>query len=261
MSDGLDPRWPLIVALALFLSPRAAATPFDYRPYRLFELATQAELVVAGRITEVREADVTIEVERWIAGEAHPAPLLVDRFEDWTCAGRGRSYGVGDELLLFLETSYRDEARWVAMGGGNSGDMPRREGEVLLQGFRVHGRETTRWSFGDAPVLGTQVSLDELVSAVRGLREHVRWSPWDHTARPPRRTLASVDEEGLVGLASSSTLARHLAEQVASSPDCELPLERKRELMRRIDPGPERDARLLDTVRECAQRVRVPEAE
>ena len=59
----------------------------SYQLYSFGELAVRADLVVAGRISELDETHLVLDVEGVLAGElSDPDTCRIRRFVNWTCA-------------------------------------------------------------------------------------------------------------------------------------------------------------------------------
>ena len=210
----------LTLALASFVAPRGStetSRPASYTRHKLFELASLADLVVAGTIVELRGETFEVEVERWLVGEAREEPLEVRRFVNWTCAGRWTEYAIGQHVVLFLD---EPEAAGVPLrirGGGGEGEMPWSEERVVLRRFRVHGMDEGQHTIDGAGVFGTAVSLDELQAALRGFRPHVSWGvPKAKGAWFTAQVFSTADAEDLARYSASSALAKHLVEELRS---------------------------------------------
>src|SRR5688572_32935099 len=90
------------VALITLLVSTAGAPLPSYTRYKLFELAACAEVVVSGSIASVGSKTFELSVDDVIVGESVPATIHVERFVNWTCAGRWDTYRRGQQVLLFL---------------------------------------------------------------------------------------------------------------------------------------------------------------
>ncbi len=193
----------VVAALAL-AAPAAAA---DYDRLKLFELVALADAVVAGQIVEVRDDAYDLRVERWIVGRG-PGGVRIERFEDWTCAGRWAPYETGQRVLLFLERT-DEPGPWRALGAGNEGDMALLAGGAVAPRYRVRGYE--------GGIADTRVPADELIGATLGFREAFWWEPGgvreEQIARiEPRASVAEAR-----AFAATSRTARHLFEEAWSS--------------------------------------------
>lgn len=210
-----------ILVAVVVASPMAAS--WDYYPLRLHELAGRAELIVLGEIAEVRDETFLFAIDEVVAGEVESDRVVVRRFQDWTCAGRGVDYRAGQEALLFLELvpeEIRDRVpgKYRVLSGGNEGELPRLGEELIFKGRGMRAYPDGEHQVEGGNWYGCRVSREELITAVQRYRAlfRVRFDPV-----PPDYYYFTVEplgsEEELDVFARSSATARHLVESSRSS--------------------------------------------
>jgi len=102
----------------------------DYSPLRLWEMALKADKIVYGEITELRENDYTLKIESSITGDS--GTIIIQRFQDWTCAVRWAPYKVGQKVVVFLQLY---EGKYNIMSGGGEGEMEVSNGMVKIESY------------------------------------------------------------------------------------------------------------------------------
>lgn len=120
---------PAVLAAGLLLGQAPSALA-KYVPTEFAELASEAKYIAVGRIESVGDADYSLVVERWLAGDSKANRLRIRRFVDWTCAGRPWPYEAGQRLLVFLESDEGDVLR--AMGAACEGEVLLKDGEATM---------------------------------------------------------------------------------------------------------------------------------
>lgn len=189
----------------LVLTGAARRPPASYVPARPYQLALQADWIVAGTIVAVDKAPpsewgtapalcstFTIEIDEIVArGQVVPAlakaghRLRIAKFFDRTCAMRYAPYEVGQRGLYFLVAPRAEDGRvlpgpWSVIGAGNGGECPLLEKRVLM---RTHGWLTaaeralggTNFDLGGRhDYHGLSLDRAELLAAIRSLRSLYR---------------------------------------------------------------------------------------
>jgi hypothetical protein len=178
-------RLVFLISGMLCLAPSAADA--RYRRLSLPELSLRADLVVAGRITEVRPTTYVFEIETIVAGTSEARSLEIVQFRNWKCARRWTTYAVGQRLLVFLakKESSPENPRWKVLGSGCEGEMPIIDELVyVVTGPRPGWAKWTRYKNVYAGHLRAyNEHLETFSSAIRGLRtcfvlEEIDGSPY-----------------------------------------------------------------------------------
>ena len=189
------------VLMAGTLVPATAAA--RYRPLHLEELLFDSELIASGEITEVNGDTYNFRLHEVIAAPdgdllAAGAIIEIDRFRDWTCAGRWTSYAPGQQLLVFA--SRTDEGTWKARGSGAEGEMPIADGQVWFPSVLsdITGTRARPDALAPRPVAtvdgadwyGRGFPEGETLAAIGALRSclRVRIDGFTHGIRRMRRT-------------------------------------------------------------------------
>ena len=58
--------------------------------------------------------------------------LRIERFENWPCAHRWKSYEIGQELFVFIRSNH---GKLFSMSGGNEGEQPIQRDSVFVKGL------------------------------------------------------------------------------------------------------------------------------
>ena len=90
----------------------------DYSAIRLWQMALSADKIVYGEITELREKEYTLKIESSITEDK--GTIIVERFQNWTCASRWAPYKTGQKIVVFIEN--RNGTNHI-MSGGGEGEM------------------------------------------------------------------------------------------------------------------------------------------
>ena len=202
---------------ALLLLASAVPTPPAYTRLKLFELAAFADVIVAGRILDVGAKTFKVSVEELVVGAG--SNLRVQRFVDWTCHHRWTEYAKGQRLLLFLRHDPEKPGTLSILGAGDEGELPFVDEHVVVEnthGYRVRGHDVANLRAAGAEILGTRVSFRELADAIRGFRAACSWDPWEAWG-PTWRIGPRGDDQQFHDYASTSVLARHLADEARTS--------------------------------------------
>jgi hypothetical protein len=199
----MDLLSPLLGVLPVLSCPAP-----EYDRYELYELVATTERVVAGTIVALQDKTFDLAIERDLFGSGAPT-LHLQRFFDWTCAGRWADYAVGQQVVLFLLGDR-------AMGAGDEGDWPMVDGRVLAP-YRIHDRESSTKIF-DGREFGTLLTLNELAPALTGFRACFRALHESVDGRDETRLEYLLDAAAAQRF-SASLLARHLCER-RSRRDC-----------------------------------------
>jgi hypothetical protein len=199
--------------LALVCMSAAWAPVAAYTRYLLWELAAYADVVATGEIVGLDDKTFEFQVAEAVVGTEAGAKLQVKRFENWTCHGRWAPYAVGQRLMVFLQRSKDDASQLRVMGGGDEGELPFVEDDVVAENshsFQVRGFEVGMHLAAGKSMKGTRLPAAELSAAVIGFKEAFKWTRDREVS--PREGLAEVES-----FAATSKIARHMAEEAASS--------------------------------------------
>lgn len=207
--------WILAMLAVSLASVAAAVSSLSYRRYLLHELACDAEVVVRGTISDVAKRTFDVAVEEQIAGAVVPTSITVQRFENWTCAGRWARYAKGQRVWLFLHLD-AEAPNFRILGGGGEGEMPMLGDDVLVRGYRARGFEDGRWDVDGSKVDGVRIEASELAAAVRGAREALACQPSEWRV-PFHRIAPRVSMDDVEAFARSSPIAKHLVDEARSS--------------------------------------------
>lgn len=111
----------LILILAATLSFFKAQA--DYDPTLLPELIDKSDLIIYGEIVTIQKANVTVKAFETIKGAKPKGNLVIDKFENWTCANRFAPYRIGQKEYFFLKRK-KSVNQYFALGAANEGEMP-----------------------------------------------------------------------------------------------------------------------------------------
>lgn len=112
----------ILLVLLTIVSARSAEAKFS--PLSLSSLVGGADLVIVGRISEVRADTFMAQVLIVVAGDFQKRQIEVRRFRDWTCGRRWAKYAAGQQVILFLTGDVSaGEHVWRIMGSGGEGEM------------------------------------------------------------------------------------------------------------------------------------------
>ena len=104
----------------------------DYDPTLLPELIDKSDLICYGEIVTVQSETITAKAIEVIKGTNPKGTIIIERFENWTCATRFAPYRIGQKEFFFLK---RKKAfnRYFALGAANEGEMPVAQQKVYYQ--------------------------------------------------------------------------------------------------------------------------------
>lgn len=111
----------LLLMLAATLSCFKAQA--DYEPTLLPELIDSSDLIFYGEIVAIREGSVIAKTLEVIKGANPRSRIVIDKFENWTCATRFAQYRIGQKEFFFLKRK-RGINRFFALVAANEGEMP-----------------------------------------------------------------------------------------------------------------------------------------
>ena len=94
----------------------------EYIPIYLYGMIQGADLILHARIIEVLENEIELDIIEKIKGEYSHQKIIIEKFENWSCASRWRTYKVGQEELIFLYEDKKTE-NWKIIGAGNEGEI------------------------------------------------------------------------------------------------------------------------------------------
>ena len=95
----------------------------DYSPITLPKLIETSDLILHIEITKDIDERIEARILEVIKGDYKLRNIMVEKFEDWTCASRWSEYQIGQRELIFLQ-KHRKDNTWIIMGAGNEGEMP-----------------------------------------------------------------------------------------------------------------------------------------
>ena len=191
----------------LALVPLHGARSYDR--FELHELAACAEQVVVGTIEALQETTFDLAVERAIVGAPGPS-LRLERFVDWTCAGRYAPYRTGQRVLLFLGKGH-------VLGAGDEGEMPL-VGNGVLVPYPVRGSRFVERRLDGGEFFAAWVPLEDVAEAVPAFRESFSFGRNEPHGFEVGGTHARVAEASLEALRARSAFARELVEDTLRCP-------------------------------------------
>lgn len=161
-----------------------------YVPPRFYDLAGQSAVVVLGEVVKVDSKTFTLRPDEVLAGSAVVVPLVIVRFQDWTCSHRWKPYAAGQHEVAFLDELPPDQARptgarYRLRSAGDEAEWEIRGDQVSVQGFRVPGGVV--YDEGEHP--GQWLPLHAVLDALRTYRHCFSVSPapsgdwWKHKVR------------------------------------------------------------------------------
>jgi hypothetical protein len=120
----------LLLILAASLSFFKAQA--DYEPTLLPELIDKSDLIFYGEIVSIQKGSVTVKASEIIKGANPKGSIIVDKFENWTCANRFAPYRIGQKEFFFLKRK-KSTTQYFALGAANEGEMPVTNQKVYYQ--------------------------------------------------------------------------------------------------------------------------------
>ena len=209
-----------VCSMVASLSLVSTAFAPSYTRFKLFELATVADVIVAGRIVDVRRKTFDFEVEADVVGWRGERVLRVQRFVDWTCHSRWARYAKGQDLLLFLRRAPESAAcppeSWEPAMRARCRSSRTSSSRRYTHGYRVQGYEVTNQEDTGRVhdrVLGCRSS--SWLGRFVGLRDSCSWT----MEYGPDWSIATsaCRSKKLDAYSRTSTLARHMLEEARSS--------------------------------------------
>ncbi|MFD2717564.1 hypothetical protein ACFST9_02485 [Hymenobacter monticola] len=95
----------------------------DYDPTLLPTLIDGSDLIIYGEIIGVQKEGIIVNAIEIVKGIAPKGGMIIERFENWTCASRFAPYKTGQKEFFFLKKR-RGIAKYFALGAANEGEMP-----------------------------------------------------------------------------------------------------------------------------------------
>ena len=104
----------------------------DYEPTLLPALIDDSDLIFYGEIVAIQKGSVTAKALEIIKGANPKSGIVIDKFENWTCASRFAPYRMGQKEFFFLKRK-KGLNRFFALGAANEGEMPAANQKVYYQ--------------------------------------------------------------------------------------------------------------------------------
>lgn len=98
----------------------------------IYEMIIKADKIVLGKIISQDSTTFTFRIKE--SPTLDSGDIVIEKFSDWACAARWNHYKLNQELLIFI---YNYEGKFVAMSGGNEGELPVRNDSIFIHGFSV----------------------------------------------------------------------------------------------------------------------------
>jgi hypothetical protein len=205
-----------VLLIAFYWSQAVSA--IDVRPPHLTQMIGISDLVASGRISEVREQSLLVQVDEILAGATTEGALEVAQPKRWPDEPRWAPYAPGQRVVLFLREALpnaaTDDPKWSFEGPSGRGELPidgkyvylpeRYEGLGEAESVRVHG----------AAVEFQKIELAHFISAVSEYSECFTWERGDQGSAPKVKQIC--DDVILDEYASRSSLHLHLVEESRS---------------------------------------------
>jgi hypothetical protein len=141
-----------------------------YRKMTVYELSADADLILIGKITEVKGGNIMLDVQKVLAGDYSDSNITVKRFKNYKTVKRWSKYAEKETLFLFLE---QDGDAWKIMGLGGEGEKLVEAADVYLdsRGEGVKNRFSYYNRLIEGNIYAEKVPLADFESAVTGIRD------------------------------------------------------------------------------------------
>ena len=156
-----------------------------------------ADKIVYGQIVAIDSTTFAFKINGSITGDT--GIIIVEKFENWTCASRWTNYRSGQTAFLFLDTA---NGKLNVMGGGNEGELPIYKNSVHISGLsllqnrssnnpRNKANKTSKWEDFDKRTFelygsiyyGIQLDLPTFIESVDNIRSCFRLNSDNQTAK------------------------------------------------------------------------------
>ncbi|WP_109623200.1 hypothetical protein [Sediminitomix flava] len=142
-----------------------------------------ADEIVWGTISEIRESDFKVTIEGSLTGI--DGDLWIKKFRDWDCASRWKEYKKGQKVFLFLRKDKENKLR--VMSGGNEGELPILNDSVyinarsiipptlsvsreILMDYAVYKIEDQQYNLNGMNYYGVRLGFDDFVATCMYIR-------------------------------------------------------------------------------------------
>jgi hypothetical protein len=98
----------------------------------IYEMIIKADKIVLGKIISQDSTTFTFRIKE--SPTSDTGDITIQKFSDWPCAARWNDYKINQELLIFI---FKWKGKYVAMSGGNEGELPIRNDSVFINGYSV----------------------------------------------------------------------------------------------------------------------------
>lgn len=146
----------------------------DYQPMNLHKTISEAELIVLGTISEVRDKTFVVKEAELIDGDGQTSPLEVRKVAEWPGNARWTSYGASQRVLLLLVAQKGEHAGankpWKIVGFGGEGEFPVQDGFAYVRGPVLEGFEIGEYVVAGAALRAYRFDLETFLSAIEGHR-------------------------------------------------------------------------------------------
>lgn len=161
-----------IYALVAVIGVVGIPVDAKYVPPKFFELAGASDLIVTGKIIELRENTFLLLIEKIVAGEYLGKTIEITKFQDWPCASRWKPYAINQREIAFLwrvPDKNKDEypAPLALLSAGAEGEWEIIGKSVYSLGFRVPGFDASE----ETEHPGQELNIDVLMDAIKGFRK------------------------------------------------------------------------------------------
>ena len=168
-------KFTLLLSIVLVgLSARA-----DYAPLDISQMILQADKIIYGEIVSVGNQKLLIKIEGSVTGDE--GELIINKFQNWTCAHRWVDYAKG-QRSLFLLRKYENE--YYIMSGGGEGELPLVNESLMVRyyclDYNTVGKENEgnpfNYDFKNPPLVygkpfhGIEVPLNDFLETARLVR-------------------------------------------------------------------------------------------
>lgn len=180
----------VLAILGLLLSVDASVAQGFRVPRPLAEIIGRSDAIVIGRIADVHDDAIRLEVEQIVVErvEVGSGPLRIDREPRVATDPRWAPYRAGQQVLLFLRRAEGGDApHWAFAGPANDSEWPVEDDVVHLHGRFVDGLDLREIELHGATFHAQTLPRSTVSEALTEYASIYCWQESDESDWAPRR--------------------------------------------------------------------------
>jgi hypothetical protein len=175
----------------------------DYDPLDIYEMIIKADKIAIGEVIKIDSTTFTFKISGSPTNDE--GEIIIQRFNDWPCASRWNDYKVGQKLLIFV---FNWKGKYIAMSGGNEGELPIQNDSVFINGYSVPPPppetkskktrplyiDSNHYLIDSKKYFGYRMSLTEMKKTIRIIRSCFDYTKGEYN-QPTKWTISCDEKE------------------------------------------------------------------